>query len=277
MGKTIGHAEIISDPYIQGFEGDVYRVEGNFGTQVEAQAAINDLHSRSHTRTYNQITDNGFQLNTTYTTRHEDPKTGKVNISEYNASTATPQNVMVREASARVGNQWVMMDRDGKSAIVVDHAQIAGKPNIRSIADLKAALPAGSYRELTSGQNMTLANGQIVNFNNGLTWVMEPGEGDDGNYPLFYFRADHGADKNNHNLRSVHVWVRGEDLLSDDVKPHGIVGQTADGDGEARSDDPSESFLASHHNGEGVIEGSVDDYEVQGLFGMDYKYNRFNG
>jgi len=51
--------------------------------------------------------------------------------------------------------------------------------------------------------------------------------------------------------------------------PHGILGQTADRDRIARIG------LPGSQQGEGYIEGTYKDYEVNGIFGTDFKFNRF--
>merc|ERR1711976_210029 len=50
------------------------------------------------------------------------------------------------------------------------------------------------------------------------------------------------------------------------VNPHGLLGQTANFKGPVRP---------RNKNGLGVIEGTVKDYEVRSLFGLDFKFNRY--
>lgn len=56
-------------------------------------------------------------------------------------------------------------------------------------------------------------------------------------------------------------------IMNTDVRPHGIIGQTADFDGKAR--------VATGNQGEGIIEGVYSDYEVSGLMSDDFKFNKF--
>ncbi len=56
-------------------------------------------------------------------------------------------------------------------------------------------------------------------------------------------------------------------ILNKNVRPHGIIGQTADFDGKARE--------STGRQGEGVIEGIYTDYEVGSLMSDDFKYNKF--
>jgi len=58
-------------------------------------------------------------------------------------------------------------------------------------------------------------------------------------------------------------------LKSTKVRPHGIVGQTADFDGETRQ------TVEGSIQGEGIIEGVYSDYEVSDLWANDFKFNRF--
>merc|ERR1739838_909219 len=82
----------------------------------------------------------------------------------------------------------------------------------------------------------------------------------------------------------------GVDPLMSGVAPHGLIGQTADGDGiaiDGAKDDLRE--LSKHAmkgpgglklvypsaQGEGAIEGKIGDYEVFDEFETEYKYSRF--
>lgn len=51
------------------------------------------------------------------------------------------------------------------------------------------------------------------------------------------------------------------------VAPHGIIGQTADFDGKPR--------ISTGPNGEGVIDGKPEDYEVKDLFDTEFTFSRF--
>jgi len=58
-------------------------------------------------------------------------------------------------------------------------------------------------------------------------------------------------------------------VFTDGVMPHGLLGQTADGNNRRRTSTGSE--------GAGVISGKAGDYEVRGLFDNNFQYNRFQG
>lgn len=61
---------------------------------------------------------------------------------------------------------------------------------------------------------------------------------------------------------NVSSWIK-----TDKRRPHGIIGQTADFDGQPRQ--------ATGNQGEGVIEGVYTDYEVSSLFADDFKFNKY--
>jgi hypothetical protein len=59
------------------------------------------------------------------------------------------------------------------------------------------------------------------------------------------------------------------ELRSEEVRPHGIVGQTADFDGKAR--------ISTDKQGVGAIDGVYTDYEVSDLWADDFKFNLYKG
>jgi hypothetical protein len=70
------------------------------------------------------------------------------------------------------------------------------------------------------------------------------------------------------NLRYIKAKV---DPLSMQVAPHGLLGQTWDADEIAVN-----GAKGAEAQGEGAIEGTIDDYKVSGLFAVDFAYNRFH-
>jgi hypothetical protein len=64
------------------------------------------------------------------------------------------------------------------------------------------------------------------------------------------------------------------------VWPHGLLGQTWDGSGlaiDGQQDDYQHGGheFTTHANMEGAIEGELPDYEVDGPFGTNFKFSRF--
>lgn len=70
------------------------------------------------------------------------------------------------------------------------------------------------------------------------------------------------------NLRSLEPVT---DPFADNVAPHGLMGQTLDGDELA-----VDGATGVGAQGEGAIEGDIDDYIVSSLFATDCKYNRYH-
>ena len=57
-------------------------------------------------------------------------------------------------------------------------------------------------------------------------------------------------------------------VFSDGVMPHGLLGQTADGDGKIRH--------GHGMQGNGAIQGTFKDYEVSNIFSNKFAFNQFN-
>ena len=72
--------------------------------------------------------------------------------------------------------------------------------------------------------------------------------------------------KDNGSFLDTNFKITDKGVASDCVMPHGLLGQTADGNDDTRKTTGTE--------GKGVIEGSVKDYEVKDLFSDDFKHNR---
>jgi len=69
------------------------------------------------------------------------------------------------------------------------------------------------------------------------------------------------------------------DADHDPVAPHGLIGQSWDGDGMATNgllDDYSAQEVTTQAMAEGAIEGAAEDYAMNHKFGTDFKYTRFD-
>lgn len=69
------------------------------------------------------------------------------------------------------------------------------------------------------------------------------------------------------------------DADHDAVAPHGLIGQSWDGDGMAvdgAQDDYTTTEVTTKAMAEGAIEGTAADYEMDDKFSTDFKYSRFN-
>lgn len=69
------------------------------------------------------------------------------------------------------------------------------------------------------------------------------------------------------------------DADHDAVAPHGLIGQSWDGDGVAidgAQDDYTGKEVVTKAMAEGAIEGSAADYEMDDKFSTQFKYSRFD-
>ena len=68
------------------------------------------------------------------------------------------------------------------------------------------------------------------------------------------------------------------DADSAKVAPHGLIGQSFDGDETGvigKTDEYKDGVVTTVAMGEGAIEGTHTDYVVSDKFGTDFKYSRF--
>jgi len=69
------------------------------------------------------------------------------------------------------------------------------------------------------------------------------------------------------------------DADSDPVAPHGLIGQSYDGDGQAvngKIDDYSEAEVTTEAMAEGAIEGRAEEYKMLNKYDTAFKYSRFD-
>jgi len=69
------------------------------------------------------------------------------------------------------------------------------------------------------------------------------------------------------------------DADKDQVAPHGLIGQSYDGDGlatDGRKDDYSADEVTTAAMAEGAIEGDASDYELRHRFATRFKYSRYD-
>jgi len=69
------------------------------------------------------------------------------------------------------------------------------------------------------------------------------------------------------------------DADSDPVAPHGLIGQSYDGDGQAvhgATDDYSSREVTTQAMAEGAIEGKASDYQMTSKFDAEFRFNRFD-
>jgi len=80
------------------------------------------------------------------------------------------------------------------------------------------------------------------------------------------------------SLLNIHVEPL-YDADSDPVAPHGLIGQSYDGDGQPVNgavDDYSETEVTTEAMAEGAIEGHASDYKMSERFSTKFAYDRFD-
>lgn len=93
-----------------------------------------------------------------------------------------------------------------------------------------------------------------------------------------YFDESNGINRNMHRV-DIKVRTLSPTVEAEAVSPHGIIGQSFDGDNLAVSgmkDDYNKSGVITSAQGEGALEGSWTDYIVSSPFSTDFKYSRFS-
>lgn len=86
------------------------------------------------------------------------------------------------------------------------------------------------------------------------------------------------ADNPGKALLNIHIEPL-YDADSDPVAPHGLIGQSYDGDGQAvngKMDDYSEAEVTTEAMAEGAIEGHAKEYKVLDKYATTFKYSRFD-
>jgi hypothetical protein len=69
------------------------------------------------------------------------------------------------------------------------------------------------------------------------------------------------------------------DVDADPVAPHGLLGQSYDGDSiavDGKTDSVTTKESTTTAEAEGAIEGRLSDYKMQGRFGTAFKFSRFD-
>jgi hypothetical protein len=143
---------------------------------------------------------------------------------------------VISEAGIQVGNSQVRFDRSGKAPTVND-------------------------QELKDGETIDLGGGRSASWKD-KKLVVNTGE----------YTIDLAAQTNPQgNYLDSNVKINEGGPFTDGVKPHGLLGQTADGvEGVKKRD------LDQGKQGGNVIDGTVDDYQEADLFTRQSKYIRSN-
>jgi len=96
-----------------------------------------------------------------------------------------------------------------------------------------------------------------------------------------YFNDERTSKDGNDELWRIDVGVSSlsKSMETGAVAPHGLIGQTFDGDDitvDGAQDDYEKSLVVTNAQAEGAIEGSWEDYIVAGPFDTQFKYSRYS-
>lgn len=172
--------------------------------------------------------------------------TGRNVTVEYNASSVTSSRALVRVSDSKVG-------------IWVGHG---GKPFVME----NVRVEMREKKQLGMGKNGAW-HGVALVVSSGL-WRASV-----WNKPFPNAAANPGK-----ALLNIHVEPL-YDADTDPVAPHGLIGQSYDGDKQAVNgavDDYTADEVTTHAMAEGAIEGTASDYKMVRKFDIDYKFNRFD-
>jgi len=149
----------------------------------------------------------------------------------------------------------------GNDTTVINKAGITiGKDKLEFDADADA--PTLNGTAIALNKKTTLADGKSIALWNGTLFKVDS--------PEYEVQLSKDSDAKGKFLRSSASLVG--DPFADGVKPHGLLGQTADGIAGEKN-----SGVDRGKQGGTVIDGIVTDYEVKGLFDTAFKsFNRFN-
>jgi len=171
--------------------------------------------------------------------------TGRVVTVEYNASATLPSRALVRISDSTVG-------------VWVGHG---GKPfrleNI--VVEMKEKKQHGLGKRGWVGSALTVSSG-LWRTN---VW----------NRPFPNAGANPGK-----MLLNIHIEPL-YDPEKDTVAPHGLIGQSYDGDGQAvngATDDYGSREVTTQAMAEGALEGTASDYQMAQKFAVDFRFSRFD-
>jgi hypothetical protein len=171
---------------------------------------------------------------------------------------------MISDKNFQYNTNFIKMGPDAVSTAIGSAGLLVGKDKVS--LDAKVGTPTLNGTPLQVNKKATLADGTSTALWDGKSFVLNSPE-----YTVnLKVSTDSGSDTK--YLDST-VKLANGDPFADGVKPHGLMGQTADGIAGAKN-----SGVDRGKQGGTVIDGVVDDYEVKDLFDTAFKnFNRFVG
>jgi len=172
--------------------------------------------------------------------------TGRTVTVEYNASSSMPNRALVKVSDSNVG-VWV---GHGSKSFRLENVRVEMKEK----------------KQLGMGKHGAW-HGVALIVSSGL-WRTNV-----WNKPFPNAAANPGK-----SLLNVHIEPL-YDVNADPVAPHGLIGQSYDGDEQGVSgemDDYTQDEVTTHAMAEGAIEGKAIDYKMARKFDVDFTYSRFD-
>jgi len=172
--------------------------------------------------------------------------TGRTVMIEYNASSAMPNRALVRVSDSNVG-VWV---GHGSKSFRLENVRVEMREK-KQLGMGKNGAWHGVALIVSSGQWRTNV------------WCK----------PFPNAAANPGKALLNFHIEPLY------DADSDPVAPHGLIGQSYDGDGQGIDgavDDYTPDEVTTQAMAEGAIEGVATDYKVGSKFAIDFRFSRFD-
>jgi hypothetical protein len=246
-------AEVTGDPHFVGGDGDNFAFRGrNYTTYA--------LHSSHHLAVNGRFEPQVFFMGGTCATCNQKTVYGSF-VTRFYAQAKTSSGKMVRVtylADAPSRAELAIVDAEaGEMAAEVKVATLEKDSAAKRVDELSVLLVRKHAREAT----LTVANREfeVSASSRYLLW----------------------AQRNGHRKRLDIAIKPLKEVATLDVAPHGLIGQTLDGDGVAIDgalDDYSTKVVVTKAMGEGAIEGAAVDYEIRdvdGPFSPNFKFSRF--
>ncbi len=173
---------------------------------------------------------------------------------------------MLSDQGLQYNTRFIPWGQDGASVIGEAGLQVG---NDRIFFDVSGQAPTLNNQAMNVGQQYQLDGGTA-------TWdgqhlVVNTSE---YNVNLQVLEPNHP----NGAYLDSNVTINQPGPFADGIAPHGLLGQTADGDGQAHVGQRAQGQAAdAGKQGGTVIDGAISDYEVADLWSNDFRYNRFNG
>jgi len=252
---VLGGGSVTGDPHFTGAHGDVFAFRGGNRT-------IYAVHSSRHLQVNARFVPETFFLGGTCTYCSQKIVHGSFVKSVFVAAlTSTNLGVRVTYHADTPSRAHVAVDAQGAEGAQDAEMEVSqSQPDVatpRTIGEVTVELARRHKREAhVAVSNLEFIISAVSRF---LGW----------------------ADANQHKKR-LDISIQARTVFAKlEVAPHGLIGQTFDGDAVAVDgsiDDYSANVVVTKAMGEGAIEGRAEDYEISATdpFSTEFAYSRFH-